>query len=377
MNGWGTLPLASRVVNLDKRRVPVRSADRRAGPYPYYGASGIVDYIDNFIFEGLHLLVAEDGENLRSRKTPIAFLADGQFWVNNHAHILQGNEKNDTRFLGYALEATDLTGYLSGSTQPKLTQRSLASIPITAPELREQQEIAQTLGALDDKIASNRRAVELGAALLDATIEIQGQSLPVVPLGDLAVPNRLTAEPASLGDVLVDHFSLPAFDDGGWPDRVPAESIMSNKIVVGEPSVLVSRLNPRFNRTWWAVPADGIAALASTEFSCLSALPTLSLASLWLAVRDRSFRDELPRRVTGTSGSHQRIRPDDLLSIEVPDTRGVADDVEQDARALLDLIHLRRREMASLRAVRDVLVPELLSGRLRVPEARSAAEAVA
>ena len=81
MGEWRYRPLAQLVENLDTKRIPVKESDRRPGPYPYYGASGIVDHIDAYIFNGLHLLIAEDGENLRTRKLPIAFLADGRFWV--------------------------------------------------------------------------------------------------------------------------------------------------------------------------------------------------------------------------------------------------------------------------------------------------------
>ena len=91
MTEWRELPLGDLTDNFDSIRVPVKEADRRYGLYPYYGASGIVDHVDNFLFDGEYLLIAEDGENLRSRKTPIAFMARGKFWVNNHAHIVQGN----------------------------------------------------------------------------------------------------------------------------------------------------------------------------------------------------------------------------------------------------------------------------------------------
>ena len=100
---WRELPLGDLTENLDSIRVPVKEADRRAGPHPYYGASGIVDYVDNYLFDGEYLLIAEDGENLRTQTTPVAFLARGKFWVNNHAHIVRGNGEADTRFLMYAL----------------------------------------------------------------------------------------------------------------------------------------------------------------------------------------------------------------------------------------------------------------------------------
>jgi type I restriction enzyme, S subunit len=144
-------------VNHDARRVPVREADRKLGPYPYYGASGVVDHVDGYLFDGLHLLIAEDGENLRTRQTPVAFLATGRFWVNNHAHIVNGNEHADTRYLCYALAATDISGYLTGSAMPKLSQRAMNAIEIPLPSMHEQRAIAGVLGVLDDKIEQNRR----------------------------------------------------------------------------------------------------------------------------------------------------------------------------------------------------------------------------
>lgn len=108
---WRERSLGELTDNFDAIRVPVKEVDRRPGPYPYYGASGVVDHVDQYLFEGEYLLIAEDGENLRTRSTPIAFLARGKFWVNNHAHIAQGNREANTRFLMYALAATDISGY--------------------------------------------------------------------------------------------------------------------------------------------------------------------------------------------------------------------------------------------------------------------------
>jgi len=150
-------PLGELTENFDSIRVPVKEKDRIKGPYPYYGASGIVDYVDKHLFDGEYLLIAEDGENLRTRKTPVAFVAAGKFWVNNHAHIVCGNDQANTRYLMYALADTDISGYLTGSTMPKLTQGNMNRIPIVAPSLKIQQAIACILGALDDKIELNRQ----------------------------------------------------------------------------------------------------------------------------------------------------------------------------------------------------------------------------
>jgi len=154
---WRTRSLGELTENYDSIRVPVKETDRRSGPYPYYGASGIVDYVDGYLFDGEYLLIAEDGENLRTRTTPIAFLARGKFWVNNHAHVVKGNGEADTRFLMYALAARDISGYLTGSTIPKLSQRALNQITLLTPPIDEQRAIAHILGTLDDKIELNRR----------------------------------------------------------------------------------------------------------------------------------------------------------------------------------------------------------------------------
>ena len=154
---WTSSELGQITINFDGKRKPVKESDRRPGPYPYYGASGIVDRVDGYLLDGNYLLIAEDGENLRTRQTPIAFIASGKFWVNNHAHIVTGNENADTRFLMYALQNTDISGYLTGAVMPKLTQANLNRIEISHPCVTEQRAIANILGTLDDKIELNRR----------------------------------------------------------------------------------------------------------------------------------------------------------------------------------------------------------------------------
>jgi type I restriction enzyme, S subunit len=105
-NSYSRRPLGEITENFDAQRRPVKASERRAGPYPYFGAQGIVDFVEGYLFDGEFVLVAEDGENLRSRNEPVALLANGKFWVNNHAHILRGNADADTQFLFYAINAS-------------------------------------------------------------------------------------------------------------------------------------------------------------------------------------------------------------------------------------------------------------------------------
>jgi type I restriction enzyme S subunit len=166
---WPVAKLGELTVNLDTKRKPVKEADRKSGPYPYYGASGIVDYVDGYIFDGEHLLIAEDGENLRTRQTAIAFRACGKFWVNNHAHIVVGNERASTRYLEYAVLGSDITSYLTGAVMPKLTQGNLNRIEVPCPPLEVQDAIVGVLGSLDDRITLLRET--------NATLEAIAQAL--------------------------------------------------------------------------------------------------------------------------------------------------------------------------------------------------------
>ena len=166
---WALRSLGELTINHDGRRKPVKESERKPGKYPYYGASGVVDYVDGYLFEGRHLLIGEDGENLRTRQTPIAFLADGKFWVNNHAHIVTGNDKADTRYLLYALLNADISSYLTGAVMPKLTQANLNRIRLPCPPRAIQEAIVSTLGALDDRIALLRET--------NATLEAIAQAL--------------------------------------------------------------------------------------------------------------------------------------------------------------------------------------------------------
>ncbi len=146
-------------INFDKKRVPLSGAQRekRQGNFRYYGAQGVIDHIDDFIFDGTYLLIAEDGENLKSKKQNIAQVVDGQFWVNNHAHIVQGNELCNTRYLCYLLNSMDLSGYITGSAQPKLSQANLNTVTLFLPDIAVQERIVEWLYMFDKKIEVNKQ----------------------------------------------------------------------------------------------------------------------------------------------------------------------------------------------------------------------------
>lgn len=150
---WKVCELAKVCEVLNARRVPISGGERRAGPYPYYGASGVVDFVDDFIFDERLLLVGEDGAKWGAFEAT-AFIADGKYWVNNHAHVLRPIGVIDTLLEAY-LTMIDLTSYVTGHAPPKLTLAKLKSIPVVFPESKsEQLRIADCLSSLDAQVAA-------------------------------------------------------------------------------------------------------------------------------------------------------------------------------------------------------------------------------
>lgn len=142
-----TLPEISE--NCDSQRKPITSSQRVSGSTPYYGASGIVDYVDDYIFDGEYLLISEDGANLLARNTPIAFSISGKTWVNNHAHILKFESYYTQKWVEYYFNSIDLSLYITGGAQPKLNQKNLNKIVIPVPSPTEQERIVKILDKYD------------------------------------------------------------------------------------------------------------------------------------------------------------------------------------------------------------------------------------
>ena len=146
--GWEEKTINQISDNLDSKRVPITKNVRNTGSVPYYGASGIVDYVADYLFDEDLLCVSEDGANLLARTYPIAFSISGKTWVNNHAHILRFRNKVSQKFVEIYLNSIKLDAFVSGMAQPKLNQAMLNKILIPYPPIKEQQSIVQKLDAL-------------------------------------------------------------------------------------------------------------------------------------------------------------------------------------------------------------------------------------
>lgn len=157
---WEQRRLGDIVEFLDTLRKPLEGAKRISGPYPYYGASGIIDYVEGYIFNEELVLLSEDGANIIDRNYPICFLASGKYWVNNHVHVLKTKLENENNFVCNSLERKDYNQYNTGMAMPKLNQEVCRNIPVSCPNYEEQKKIGDYFRNLDNLITLHQRKCE-------------------------------------------------------------------------------------------------------------------------------------------------------------------------------------------------------------------------
>lgn len=390
-------------INLDSQRIPIKASDRIQGQYPYYGASGIVDYVKNYLFEGLHLLVSEDGENLRTRKTPIAFLAEGKFWANNHAHIITGiPDISDTKYLMYALSCTDISGYLSGSTQPKLTQENLNNIKIPFPDYQKQKQIANILSSLDNKIDLNRQMCKTLEAIASTLFkswfidfnpvkakaagrEPEGLSPDIAELfPDSFIDSPLGQIPkgwevSSIYELIDICYGAPYKSELFNQEKRGLPVIRIRDLKTGEPGNFTEEKHPREIRVH---PGDVLAGMDAEfiPFIWKGAIAVLNqrvlLARPKFAIISNSFVIEMLKPLmgkeqnaqVGTTVAHIGKKDIDKFKICNPGFN-ILKSHQANCEPFLQKLINNNKQIYSLTKIRDTLLPKLISGEIRIQEA--------
>jgi type I restriction enzyme S subunit len=329
--------------------------------------------------------------------------------------VVRPGRKVRPGYISYVVNSTaahHIDAHTVGAVQQHFNVASARQIRFWLPPIVEQDRILSILCALDDNIDLNRRMNETLEAMARAIFKdwfvefgptrakMEGRAPYLAPDMWSLFPDRLdddekpegwklsalrevvhhireTISPSSSPEELFDHYSIPAFDQGQDPVREAGSGILSNKTIVPADVILLSKLNPEISRVWLVDIDAGTRAICSTEFLVFSPRVPSDRALLYCLMTEGTFKQRLEGMVTGTSKSHQRVGPDAVLAIDlVIAPRQIMDAFPTLAAPMLNRILANRREVRTLSRTRDLLLPKLMSGEIRVKDAEKAAEAV-
>ena len=230
---------------LDSKRVPVTAADRQPGPYPYYGANGVQDYVADYIFDDEFFLLAEDCGNFGSKDTPIAYRVSGKCWVNNHAHVLKPKQGLDVDYLCYSLMFYDVSGLVNGATRQKLTQADMRKMEIPVPPLEKQRRIAALLDKVSDLIAKRRAQLDKLDLLVKARfVEMFGdpinntKKLPTILLGEACLLKAGTTTAADAIQDISEEYTIPCYGGNGIRGFVKEATQQGSYPIIGRQGAL-------------------------------------------------------------------------------------------------------------------------------------------
>ena len=239
---WEQRKLEDVVEFLDTMRKPLEGAKRVQGPYPYYGASGIVDYVDGYLFDEELILLSEDGANITDRNYPVCFLASGKYWVNNHAHVLKSKSGNENNFICNSLERKDYKQYNSGMAMPKLNQEVCRGIPVTCPSYDEQKKIGDYFRNLDNLITLHQRKyyklVNVKKSMLEKMFPRNGSDIPEIRFAGFtdAWEQRKLSDVVDIGSGMdykhLGEGDIPVYGTGGYMLSVNA-ALSEDKDAIG------------------------------------------------------------------------------------------------------------------------------------------------
>ena len=357
--------------------------ERNSGNVPVMGSAGKNGYHDTAIAKGPGVVIGRSGASFGQ-----VHICMEDYWPHNTSLYVTDFYGNDPRFVFYFLKSLDFTRYNSGSAQPSLNRNYIYPIDVEIPPVEDQRTIARILGALDDKIELNRRMNQTLEAMARALFkswfidfdgvpleDMQESDLGLIPkgwkiigFGDVAQQGIGSVTPENAPEVLFSHYSLPAFDAAQLPLQELGKTIKSNKTPVPNEAVLVSKLNPHIPRIW-LVGEAGSNAVCSTEFIVWTAKSPANTAFLFALASSVEFNSAICQLVTGTSNSHQRVRPEQIANIRI-----IAADDEAIkkfsifAEPMMQKLLHNRYQSRTLTQLRDTLLPKLISGELRIKD---------
>lgn len=373
---------------LDYKRIPLSSQERaqKQGSYPYYGAQGIIDHVNDFIFDGEYILVAEDGNNVKTRQEDIAQIAKGKFWVNNHAHVIKSTINQ--KLLCYILNTTDISGYVTGSAQPKLNQANLIKIPIKLPPTNVQEKVANILSSLDAKIENNNK--------MNANLEAQAAALfkswfvDFEPFKDGEfVESELGMIPkgwkvgtlSDLGDIVggsTPSKSKPEYyTDKGIAWLTPKDLSVSNAKFTSHGEIDITeagynststKLMPRGSVLFSSRAPIGYITIAKNDICTnqgfKSVVPKFA-GTCYIYFLLKHLTPEIENKSTGSTFKEASGSLMKSLEVIIPEKQ-ILDEFELKVKSFFDLQEAKEDESQRLSSLRDTLLPKLMSGEIEL-----------
>ncbi|WP_028844906.1 restriction endonuclease subunit S [Thermodesulfovibrio thiophilus] len=393
--GWKFVKLEEVTEILDSKRIPLDSEFRKniQGSFPYCGATGIIDYIDNWIFDGEYVLVAEDGGKFFRFETT-AYLMKGKFWANNHVHIMKGkSEFLNNEFLSYFINFEDISSYISGSTREKLNQKLLRNIVIPLPPLPEQQKIAEILETVDNCLEKTQQLIEkykrikqgLMEELLTKGIDENGNirseethRFKDSPLGRIPeewevvrLENEVYLNPDTLKyekNKTIFYIDIESIIEGQITsikiyktENAPSRA----RRLVKTQDIIVSTVRPNLKAFAYIKPKYN-EYICSTGFAVLRAKNRLFSEFLFcLVLYDDIFLKQISKFITGSN--YPAVNPSELLKIIIPlpplsEQQRIAEILSQ----IDEVIEKEEKYKEKLERLKKGLMEDLLSGKIRV-----------
>lgn len=353
------------------------------GSIPLYGSGGIMRYVDSALYDKESVLIPRKGTlgNLFFTKEP--------FWTIDTLFYTEiDNSKIVPKYLYYKLKNLDLANMNVGTAVPSLTTALLNEIELYLPSLNYQKKVVDILSSFDKKIENNKAVIknleEQTHAIFKAWFmdfepfqyqEFMNTDLGKIPkdwkvvtLDEITKLSTESFKPRNSIVKKVYHFSIPAYDDNEYPVYDEVETIKSNKYLINSNSILVSKLNPATQRVWFPNIKDDELNVSSTEFLVLNSKDSETKSFIYEVVRSTDFYNYLTSNVTGTTNSRQRVKPKVAMDFKI----AIHKEVIRNFGKIINPFHLKilnlRAENIRLSEIRDILLPQLISGEIRVEE---------
>jgi type I restriction enzyme, S subunit len=358
----------------------------KADKYKYYNG----ETPENYVLNPGDVIVtmtdlSKDGDTL-GYSAIVPEVSDKRFHHNQRIGLLQFKSDDFSKEFVYWLMRTKtyqsfVLGTATGTTVKHTAPTRIQEYTFTAPNLPTQRCIAKILSALDDKIELNRRmnqTLEQMAQTLFRQYFMDGideENLPegwrIGKVADVIIQSKGSVNPSKEPDKVYLHYSIPAYDSTQRPNEELGHTILSSKFIVKSNSILFSKLNPRFPRIWNIDEVDESRAICSTELLVFTPKAPEWYSFSYLLLSSEEVKNDLVGKATGTSGSHQRVKPSEILELgSIIPPKGVVTEFETKLRPLLKKKQQNLREIATLDKTRDSLLPKLMSGKIDVMQTK-------